>query len=70
MSDNQNPLSLPRKPERRSEAIHIRLTTQERRQIEMLSRKLDVPLSVMSRHFLMQSVQYHIQRFKGKARNE
>lgn len=47
---------------KRSKIFCIRLTAQERQQIERLAQHLNLPDSTMARHFVMEVVAFHSQQ--------
>ena len=59
---NQHSSTLPPAPQPNRERIFsMRLTDDEREQIEMLARRLNLPDSRMARHFVMEAVAFHSQ---------
>jgi len=52
---------------KRSKIFCIRLTIQERQQIEQLAQHLNLPDSTMARHFVMEAVAFHSQQVEGGA---
>lgn len=54
--------TLPPAPQPNRERIFsMRLTDDERKQIEVLARRLNLPDSRMARHFVMEAVAFHNQ---------
>lgn len=51
----------PLPPSKRSRIFCIRLTDRERREIEVLAKRLKIPDSTMARHFVMESVAFYSQ---------
>lgn len=52
--------TLPPEPQPNRERIFsMRLTDEEREQIEVLARRLNLPDSRMARHFVMEAVAFH-----------
>ena len=47
---------------KRCKIFCIRLTAQERQQIEQLAQNLNLPDSTMARHFVMEAVAFHSQQ--------
>jgi len=52
---------------KRSKIFCIRLTVQERQQIEQLAKHLNLPDSTMARHFVMEAVAFHSQQVEEGA---
>lgn len=59
----QHSSTLPPEPQPNRERIFsMRLTDDEREQIEALARRLNLPDSRMARHFVMEAVAFHSQQ--------
>jgi hypothetical protein len=55
---DQNPLTIPSKPEPRTSWIGFRVSDSERKAVEALAQRLGVTSSYMVRHFLLQAVNH------------
>ncbi len=64
MSNQPNPLSLPTRQPPRTDSLTIRLSAEESTAISTLAKRLQVPISQMARHFLLQAVNHYIQRMQ------
>jgi len=64
MKNQQEPLSLPIRQPARTTALTIRLSEEERFAIEALAAHLNIPMSQMARHVLLQGVKYHTQQMQ------
>ncbi|MBZ0099553.1 MAG: hypothetical protein K8F30_10735 [Taibaiella sp.] len=65
MSSSNNPLTLPTQAPRRTKALNIRLTEQERETVEQLAELQGVSASALGRHFVMQAVRFYQQKMQG-----
>lgn len=67
MNSSGNPLTLPVKPPTRTHNLNVRLTAQEKTEIEALAHKQGVTCSHLARHFLTQALAYHKRRMQEAA---
>lgn len=64
MRDNSNPLTLPTQQSRRTVALNIRLTTEERATVDKLAAIQGVSPSILGRHFVLQAVAYYLKQMQ------
>jgi predicted transcriptional regulator len=64
--DRHNIPTLPVRQPKRKRIFAIRLTDEERAEIESLAKQLKLPDSYMARHFILEAVAYHRQVQQGE----